>query len=471
MKNIERKILTFQESEITFPVSEATKGADAMPERGRVLETRAERRGGTMGGLRWLGPFLALLLALVAWAPGSPASDEARYIVVFHDSVDDPDALARAQTERSGGSLGFVYGAALKGYSARLPAGAAEALRRDPRVKAVRLDNKIVVPAAQTVPTGIKRTFAWGNSALQIDEKTNKLVNADVAVIDTGVDNMHVDVKVTERTYCNESGGKVTCANGTGTDSDGHGTHVAGTIAATDNTEGVVGIAPGARIWSVKVLDPTATESELVAGVNWVTERASEIEVANMSIGCESLPCSLPTMGEAISKSVAKGVVYVVAAGNNAGNAEKSTFGTNPDVITVSAIADYDGKLGAEASTLWSPSCTKEKVKEKENLYGVDDRNATFSNYGKDIEIAAPGVCIYSTVLAGFSHLSGTSMASPHVAGAAAIRASISNPNSKADVEAIRATLVNAGNFNWTDTSPDGEKEPLLDVSDEELFK
>jgi subtilisin family serine protease len=431
-----------------------------------------ERRSGKRAASAWFGLLLALLVSLVALAPGSAATDDARYIVVLEESAGDPGAFARTQIGQSGGRLGFVYRAALSGYSATLPAGAAAALRRNPHVKAVRLDDKVVVPAVQTIPTGIKRVFASTNKALQIDEKANKVVDADVAVIDTGVDNTHPDLKVPERTYCNETGGKTTCTNGTGSDTNGHGTHVAGTIAAIDNTEGVVGVAPGARIWSVKVLDPTATEAELVASVNWVTEQAEKIEVANMSIGCETLPCSLPTMGEAITKSVEKGVVYVVAAGNNAGNAEKSTFGTNPDVITVSALADYDGIAGAKAEALWTPSCTAEKVKEKEEKVGADDTLATFSNFGKDIEIAAPGVCIYSTLPGNtYGYSSGTSMAAPHVAGAAAILASISNPNTKKDVETIRKTLVEAGNLNWKDTSGDGIQERLLDVSNETTFK
>ncbi len=442
-----------------------------MPRRNPERPPIARRR--SQGGARRvsLAALLALLVALAVWAPGSPASDDAGYIVVLRESAGDPGSFARARIDQQGGSLGFVYRAALSGYSATLPAAEAEALRQDPRVKAVRPNDKVVIPAAQTIPTGVKRVFASTNAALQIDEKANKVVNADVAVIDTGVET-HPDLTVTERTYCNETEKKVACTNGTGGDTNGHGTHVAGTIAAIDNTEGVVGVAPGARIWSVKVLDPSATEAELVAGVNWVTERAEKIEVANMSIGCEKLPCLLPTMGEAISKSVEKGVVYVVAAGNNAGNAKESTFGTNPDVITVSALADYDGISGGKAEALWTPGCSATKEKETEEKVGSDDTLATFSNFGKDIEIAAPGVCIYSTLPGkAYGYLSGTSMAAPHVAGAAAIRASISNPNSKADVEAIRKTILSAGNLNWTDTSGDGVKEPLLDVSNEELFK
>ncbi len=410
----------------------------------------------------------ALLATLILWAPQAPAVGEGRYIVVFEESVDQPAALARAQTEQHDAHLGFIYTAALKGYSATMPKGEVEALRQDPRVKAVRADREIAVPAAQTNPTGVKRVFAVANNALKIDEAANFTVNADVAVIDTGIAE-HKDLLVSERVYCNEVGGIAECKEKTGNDENGHGTHVAGTLAAIDNTEGVVGVAPSARLWGVKVLDPKATEAELVAAVNWVTSKSATIEVANMSIGCLTLPCTFKTMGEAISKSVASGVVYVVAAGNNDGNASESTFGTNPDVITVSALADFDGLEGYASG----PTGCRE---EYEAAWGehLDDELALFSNSGKDVEIAAPGVCIYSTVLGGGYNEKkwwGTSMASPHVAGAAAILAAQSNPNTKEDVEKIRKTILEKGNEEWEDTSGDKIPEPLLDVSDETTFK
>ena len=94
----------------------------------------------------------------------------------------------------------------------------------------VRVDREVVVPAAQSIPTGAKRVFASTNKALQIDETGNYTTNADVAVIDTGIDTKHPDIKVVARTYCNEVEKKSTCTNETGTDEVGHGTHVAGTI-------------------------------------------------------------------------------------------------------------------------------------------------------------------------------------------------------------------------------------------------
>ena len=216
-------------------------------------------------------------------------------------------------------------------------------------------------------------------------------------------------------------------------------------------------MAPGARLWSVKTFESTTTsESALVAGVNWVTAHASEIEVANASWGCNG--CVYSVLEPAINAMVEAGVVFVAAAGNSNINAENFRPAKNPNAIAVSAIADYDGKSGGLAS----PTCAS---------LGLDDRKASFSNYGAVIDIAAPGACILSTY-PGKSYFtdSGTSMAAPHVTGAAAILAAEQNPNSKTDVEAIRTKLINAGNKGWTDTSGDGVQEPLLDVSSETTF-
>lgn len=219
---------------------------------------------------------------------------------------------------------------------------------------------------------------------------------------------------------------------------------------------GVVGMAPGARLWAVKVLGDNGSgyTSWIIAGIDYVTANAASIEVANMSLGCE---CSSAAQDTAISNSIAKGVVYVVAAGNNDKNASTFSPANHPDVITVSALVDFDGVAGG----LGSPTCRADQ----------DDTLADFSNWGSTVEIAAPGVCVLSTWAGGgYNTISGTSMASPHAAGAAALLAARNNPNNKTDVLAIRSTLINEGNTNWTDDSGDGIKEPLLDVSDSNTF-
>ncbi len=418
--------------------------------------------------------FLAFLAALAICVPpalsaSEPSGAERRYIVVLEESVDRLGAVARAQTEQRDSTLGFVYGAALNGYSATMTEAAAEDLRRDPRVRSVELDH-VRALAAQPNPTGIVRTFASANKNIDIDEVDDVKVNVGVAVIDNGVEPSHPDLNVVDWTDCSNGTEKeAKCEDGKGTAND-HGTHVAGTVAALDNSEGVVGVAPGARILSVKTLGTGVNwESEEIAGINWVTSKASEIEVANMSIECGGLPCkATEAWKKAISKSVEKGIVYVVAAGNNSGDAKESVYGTHPDVITVSAITDFDGIPNQEAE----PNACRGEFEAK---YGprFDDTLAAFSNFGQDIEIAAPGTCIRSTVT-GKTYAEagwwGTSMAAPHVAGAAAILTSMSNPQNKGDVETIREELIKEGNEGWEDTSGDGVQEKLLDVSNETAF-
>jgi subtilisin family serine protease/streptogramin lyase len=365
-----------------------------------------------------------------------------RYIVVLKDSVDHPGSIAEAQTEQSGRDLGFVYRSAFKGYSAKLPKGVAEALRRDPRVKYVARDRKVKI-TSQITPFGVSRIFAPENETLDIDGIDDVRVNADVAVIDTGIDYTHPDLNVVGRIDCT-----VEVCDSNGTDGNGHGTHVAGTIGAIDNGSGVVGVAPGVRLWAVRVLNNQGEgyDSWILAGIDWVTAHASEIEVANMSIAGYG---PLPAENEAISASVDAGVVYSVSAGNDGRNAAGQRPANIPDAITVSALADYDGKPGG----LGSPTCN----------WGPDDSLATFSNWGSSVDIAAPGACVYSTWKGGgYAYDSGTSMAAPHVAGAAAVLASKSNPTSRKDVEAIRQSLVDEGSLAWADASEDAMAEPLL---------
>jgi Subtilase family/Peptidase inhibitor I9 len=399
------------------------------------------------------------------------------YIVVLEDSVTHPGAVAEAQTESHDGELKLVYRHTIEGYSAVLSKDAVQALRQNPKVKYVSPDYRLEA-FSQTIPTGIQRTFDTENEAADIDGEDTR-VDVDVAVIDTGIDYTHPDLNVYKRTNCVPAGEeeeKEECVDNNGTDGNGHGTHVAGTIGALDNGEGVVGIAPGARLWAVRVLnnEGAGSLSWIVAGIDWVTAHSAEIEVANMSLGCSCFVDG--PMEEAIKASVAAGVVYVVAAGNDASNALFTSPAHNPDVISVSALADYDGKTGAKATPLaqTEPRCEHGAVAKWEH-YGADDELATFSNYGATI--AAPGVCVLSTLPTGgselgtgYGYLSGTSMASPHVAGAAALLASKANPNSKADVEAIRKQLVEGGSLAWSDNPVQRGFEPGPDPQEPLLY-
>ncbi|HUB98464.1 MAG TPA: S8 family serine peptidase [Solirubrobacterales bacterium] len=377
-------------------------------------------------------------------------SPSSRYIVGLERSVEHPAAVAEAQTETAGGDLGFVYRRAVYGYSAtHLSKSDVRALRANPRVRYVVPDAKVETEAQET-PTGIRRTGAAENPALSINEVDDTRINADVAVIDTGIDYTHPDLNVVARVNCvpaNEQEA-ASCVEGTGTDGVGHGTHVAGIIGAIDNGIGVVGMAPGVRLWSVRVFNNQGKgfTSWVIAGIEWVTSHASQIEVANMSLG--GYGRSVPEE-QAIAASQNNGVVYVVAAGNDASNAELGSPASDPEVITVSALADTDGKPGGLGGNCGQGS--------------NDDTLAYFSNWGSRVDVAAPGRCIRSTWKGGgYEYDSGTSMAAPHVTGAVADYTAMSNPNSRADVLAIRNLVVESGSFNWDDSSNDAHVEPVL---------
>ena len=167
---------------------------------------------------------------------------------------------------------------------------------------------------------------------------------------------------------------------------------------AKDNGVGIVGGAPGARFWSVKVCDKggECKISDMIKGVEYITQHADEIDVVNISV---ETPLS-PALNRAISASIKEGVTYVVAAGNYGHDASTTSPASNPDAITVSAIADSDGKCGGVGPALKAENAT-------------DDKFAPFSNFGPSVSIAALGVAILSTYLDGdYAVDSGTSMAS-----------------------------------------------------------
>jgi subtilisin len=323
-----------------------------------------------------------------------------------------------------------VYRAASRGFAARLSELQVNSLRSDRRVNNVVADRKVTTAAkpgsggggpVEVIPTGIKRIDAEGTAGSA----------AVVAIIDTGIDLDHPDLNVSQDCWFSAYGPTRADAD----DGNGHGTHVAGTVGALANTSGVRGVAPGASLCPIRVLDNSGggAWSGIIAGIDYVTAKRNQgtnIRVANMSLGgcavvvfiwCVAEPppgnnsCGVVNgivedpLHQAICNSTAAGVVYSVAAGNDDGDALHFVPAAYPEVITVSAIADYNGKGGGGARA--PRGCN----------YGADDSVASFSNYGEAVDIAAPGVCILSTYKGGGTKtLSGTSMATPHVTGAIA---------------------------------------------------
>lgn len=394
---------------------------------------------------------LLLLIAPASFAQVIPG----QYIVVFRDGVDANNAASVIAGQNNVG-LGHVYANALSGFSFRGSAVAAEAIGRNPNVAYVEADLQ-AYSITQELVTGVNRIDADLNATARIDGIDDR-VDVDVAIIDTGIDVNHPDLNVVggKHFYTITSGkGRGSSASDNSYDDDaGHGTHVAGTVAALDNSIGVVGIAPGARLWAVKVLDSNGSGSfsDVIAGIDYVTANASVIEVVNMSLGGQG---SLNSLRTAIQNSVAAGVVYIVAAGNSRmdvyGN--DGVFGTTddfipaayPEVAAISAMGDTDGRSGSFGA--------------KTSRSTADDTFADFTNYsrsvvqnnpvisaGAAIDLAAPGVDITSTYMGGvYAIMSGTSMASPHVAGLAALEiAANGRARNAAGVASIRQGLIAA---------------------------
>jgi aqualysin 1 len=274
-----------------------------------------------------------------------------------------------------------VYSAAVRGFSARLTARQIADLEDDPIVSYVEPDGTMAI-VAQTLPWGIDRIDADISSTLAGDG-SGAVSNVNGYIIDTGIDTTHANLNVV---------GHVKFASGVNSDCNGHGTHVAGTVAASDNTVDVVGVAPGMRLTGVKVLGcgGTGSTSGVIKGVDWVTANAVKPAIANMSLGGSASTA----LDDAVKPSADSGVFYSIAAGNSGTDACTSSparAGTHNGVMTTAATDS-------------------------------NDHEVSFSNFGPCVDIWAPGVGILSTRRGGgTTTLSGTSMAAPHVGGTGAL--------------------------------------------------
>ena len=233
-----------------------------------------------------------------------------------------------------------------------------------------------------------------------------------VAIVDTGIDTANSELTVV---------GGVNCTAGDlddWTDTDGHGTSLAGVVAARRNGEGLVGVAPGAELYSVRVFssEMAVSEESVLCGLQWIYDNAHKIDVALLGFNRRDdsatgeSGCRSDGFREMICRLIEVGVTVVVAAGNQKTNASGFVPAKLEEVITVGAMVDFDGVPGG----LGSPTCGP----------GVDDTVADFSNTGSAVDIFAPGVCIETTRLAGLNNAvapSGSSLAAAHVAGAAAV--------------------------------------------------
>jgi subtilisin len=396
-------------------------------------------------------------------APADPAGADERVIVLLAPGA---NTSAEASAARSDGiEVGRTYKSAVQGYTATVSPAEEIRLAADPQVVAIVPDERITgsdVLAGETVPTGVSRVFGRQSPTVSTGGLDGR-VDADVAIFDTGIDPTHTDLVVAGGYNCTSSN------RANWVDQHGHGTHVAGTVGARDNNDGVVGVAPGVRLWAVRILDASGEGylSWWLCGLDWIAAQNDPldptrplIEAVNMSVtrwGLDDGKCGTVNkdlLHQAICRVVARGITVVAAAANDSGSAAKRVPAAYNEVITVSALADTDGLAGgAGGKACWSWGG-----------YDIDDTFADFSNYGSDVDIIAPGKCILSTKRGqAYGYSSGTSMAAPHVTGAAALYKA-TRPN--APPSEVKWALQYLGNRDWnTATDPDGRPEVLLDVS------
>ncbi len=331
----------------------------------------------------------AVGLAVIATAPagaaeghvlgaGSPTAVEGSYIVKFKDGV---AARADSTAAKYGGTVRQTYSAAMHGFAASMSEQEATFLAADPAVEFVQQNQTVTLVADQADPP------SWGQD--RVDQRDLPLdahysysttaSNVHAYVIDTGIETTHP-----------EFGGRATSGfdavdnDGDATDCNGHGTHVSGTIGGS-----TYGLAKEVSLVAVRVLDcsGSGTTAQVVAGIDWVTQNAVKPAVANMSLG-GGVDAAIDS---AVQSSIASGVTYAIASGNSDADACDFSPARVPEAITVNAT-------------------------------DIDDARASFSNFGTCTDIFAPGVDITSSWLGGGTNtISGTSMATPHVTGAAAL--------------------------------------------------
>lgn len=400
------------------------------------------RPGGTMSK-RLIVIMVATALSMSV-APSSEANHKVgtgtgRFIVVLKDGA-DPGAVASEHGRRHEAHADFVYRRVLRGYAATIPVQRLDDVRRDPRVLYVAEDQEMTLakkPGPQPPPAPQPAQFLTdavdridGELSSTVSGNGSGSVGVNVAVFDSGVDLDHPDLNVV---------GGVNCSSGKGFDDNslsGHGTFVAGLIGARDNGIGVVGVAPAARIWSVRVFGNQGTagnNSTIICGLEFVTgsrtdaDPTNDIAVANLSLGGPGRDdgnCGMTRpdpLHQAVCAATVAGVTVVAGAGNDGADLQDIVPAAYDEALTVTAMRDFDGQPGGLGFP--EPPCQRQPG----GIVLTDDARVGFSNFATLPEdqahtVAAPGFCVDSTLPGGrYGVLSGTSFSGPQASGVVAL--------------------------------------------------
>ena len=393
-------------------------------------------------------------------------NDVKSYIVTLWRDV-EPKGFA----QQIGAAPRHVYKRAINGFAVSLNENAVQRLRNDKRVRFVEPDGHVTF-CDQTTGAGVVRMGLTNFPVAQLNGNDER-VDIGVAILDSGIDTNHPDLNVVNawgaRNYWD------------GSDPLGHGTHVAGIVGAKDNGIGVVGVAPGARLWSVQVVGwdqfgfyIDGTWSDVIAGIDYIAQHTNEISVVNASLAStpsDPVPAPYYALRAAVQSLVTNGIVFVAAAGNNGIDiaGADGVFGpvdeseTCDDIVPVS----YPEVMGV---TSMNPAT--DQLASDSNYSSAARATNYVSSTGMAVDVAAPGVDIYSTYPGGaYGFGTGTSMAAPHVAGLVALYiAANGRAHNEQEVYAIRQAIINnslpQSSWNTTNTlDPDSNHERLAIAS------
>ena len=388
--------------------------------------------------------------ALALNTPSSLAGENPTYIVTLRPGVEaDGENVAKEMKLKTK----CTYRHALRGFAAPLDDRQVKKLRKDKRVLAVERDGRVQL-CEQTIPTGVAR-MGVTNFPLARINGLDERIDVDVAVLDTGIQTNHPDLNVYR---------VVSFTDSDGNDQNGHGTQIGGIVGALDNDFGVVGVAPGVRLWAVQHYAFPGEWEGTLAGLDYIAQHADEIEIVNCSF-VNRARAPYEAIRQAFSNVVSLGVVVIAAVGNNGVNIAggDGVYGTFDDILPAAL---------SEIMAVSSMDPITDSVAWNSNFSWSNKVPSYVNSPGAGIDVGAPGVNILTTDLgSSYGTHSGTSFAAPHICGLVALYiAANGRAHNAQEVYQIRQRLVDFGQpqSQWavTNSDPDLHPEPLAVTSE-----